>query len=190
MAQRQEGIAKNLEGLRLEQSGDYEGAVQAFTEALTLNPGLASAHLNREEVLRRLGRETQVDLNRRRRAQGLIRDRPPKARRMEEWDDAQWQSLQRRLYEKPSSLTVAEVREVIDWIRSKEWTTGLSEAVSELHRRGEPLSPSDMGYLGPDEKGKGAIAAIGPAILAAWVVAVIVAMIFGSIITIVVAARG
>ena len=56
--------AKNSEGLRLEQTGDYEGAVQAFTEALTLNPESAAAHRNRAEALRRLGREAeaQVDL--------------------------------------------------------------------------------------------------------------------------------
>ena len=57
-------VAKNSEGLRLEQSGDYEGAVQAFTQALILNPKSAAGYLNRAEVLRRLGREAeaQVDL--------------------------------------------------------------------------------------------------------------------------------
>lgn len=58
-----ESSAKNIEGLRLEQSGDYEGAVQAFTEALTLNPELTAAYWNRAKALRLLGRaaDAQVD---------------------------------------------------------------------------------------------------------------------------------
>ena len=59
-----ESVAKNSEGLRLEQSGDYEGAVQAFTQALIRNPESAAGYRNRAEVFRRLGREAeaQVDL--------------------------------------------------------------------------------------------------------------------------------
>ena len=39
-----ESSAKNIEGLRLERSGDNERAVQAFTEAIALNPELTAAY--------------------------------------------------------------------------------------------------------------------------------------------------
>ena len=58
-----ESSAKNIEGLRLEQSGDYEGAVQAFTEVLTLNPELTAAYWSRAKVLRLLGRAADAHVD-------------------------------------------------------------------------------------------------------------------------------
>jgi tetratricopeptide (TPR) repeat protein len=58
-------IAKNDEGIRLLDSGDYEGAVAAFDEALTLDPSFAAAYRNRSAALRKLGRVQEADADHR-----------------------------------------------------------------------------------------------------------------------------
>ena len=54
MSTKRDAVAKNAQGARLLNRGDIEGAAQAFSEAMALNPKLASAKSNREEALRRL----------------------------------------------------------------------------------------------------------------------------------------
>ena len=57
-------VAKNDEGVRLLDSGDYEGAVAAFTEAIDLNPDFVTAftaNRNRSQALRKLGRMAEAN---------------------------------------------------------------------------------------------------------------------------------
>ena len=54
-------VAKNDEGVRLLDSGDYEGAVAAFTEAIDLNPDFKTAYRNRSQALRKLGRMAEAN---------------------------------------------------------------------------------------------------------------------------------
>ena len=54
--------SKNQEGLRLVRTGDYEGAVAAFSEAIADNPNSSEeAYRSRAEAYRKLGREREAD---------------------------------------------------------------------------------------------------------------------------------
>ena len=47
-----DAVAKNDEGMRLWHVRDYEGALAAFTDAITLNPNFEVAYLNRASLYR------------------------------------------------------------------------------------------------------------------------------------------
>ena len=49
MATERDSLTKNADGVRLPQSGDHEGAIKAFTEAIDLDPVHASIYRNRAE---------------------------------------------------------------------------------------------------------------------------------------------
>ena len=55
-----DSIRKNIEGTQLLSTGDDEGAIVAFTEALELNPGFDGALRNRARAYRNLGREQEA----------------------------------------------------------------------------------------------------------------------------------
>ncbi len=61
MASENDSLAKNAEGVRLHQAGDHEGAVQAFTEALDLDPEHANVYRNRAEAYRAVDKSAEAD---------------------------------------------------------------------------------------------------------------------------------
>ena len=54
-------VAKNDEGVRLLDSGDYEGAVAAFSQEIDLDPDFKTAYRNRSQALRKLGRMAEAN---------------------------------------------------------------------------------------------------------------------------------
>jgi tetratricopeptide (TPR) repeat protein len=56
-----DAIAKNDEGMRLLNAEDFEGAVAAFSAALTLYPDFEAAYRNRADALRRLRRVQEAE---------------------------------------------------------------------------------------------------------------------------------
>ena len=82
-------VKKNDDGLRLRQVGDIEGAVEAFTQAITLNPNFESAYRNRAEAFRRLGKTDQAtgDLDK---AETMAQARLLASRPVQRWSDG-WQ---------------------------------------------------------------------------------------------------
>ena len=61
MADEQDGYAKNAEGVRLLQSGDFEGAVKLLTEAISLIPDYATVYRNRAEAYKKLNRDQEAE---------------------------------------------------------------------------------------------------------------------------------
>ncbi len=57
--------ANNDKGVALLNSGDYEGAVAAFSRAIELNPDFVTFYRNRSQALRRLGRMAEAASDRR-----------------------------------------------------------------------------------------------------------------------------
>lgn len=55
-----EADAWNIKGVRLFNARDYEGAVQAFSAALAIDPHFEAAYRCRAEALRRLGRRDEA----------------------------------------------------------------------------------------------------------------------------------
>ena len=55
-----EADAKNIEGVRRFNSKDYEGAVEAFSAAIAIDPHFEAAYRCRAEALRRLGRRDEA----------------------------------------------------------------------------------------------------------------------------------
>jgi tetratricopeptide (TPR) repeat protein len=58
---KQRAVAGNDEGVRLLDSGDYEGAIAAFTAAIVLDPRFHAAYRNRAQTLRKLGRSREAE---------------------------------------------------------------------------------------------------------------------------------
>ena len=52
MATEQEALAKNAEGVRLQQSGDADGAIKVLTEAIDVAPEHANIYRNRADAYR------------------------------------------------------------------------------------------------------------------------------------------
>ena len=78
MSEDQDAIAKNDEGVRLLNAGDFEGAVAAFSAAITLDPDFEAAYRNRANALHRLGRyqEAQADSDKAESAKTVGPDEP------------------------------------------------------------------------------------------------------------------
>jgi tetratricopeptide (TPR) repeat protein len=58
---REEAVQRNQEGLRLFQLGKNDEAIRLFDEAIEIDADYAAPWLNRSEVNRKLGRETEAD---------------------------------------------------------------------------------------------------------------------------------
>ena len=61
MATEREALAKNAEGVRLHQSGDAEGALKAFSEALEIAPEHANIYRNRADAYRAADMTAEAD---------------------------------------------------------------------------------------------------------------------------------
>ena len=61
MANAQDALAKNAEGVRLNQDGDHDGAIKAFTEALALDPDHANIYRNRADAYRAANKTAEAD---------------------------------------------------------------------------------------------------------------------------------
>ena len=61
MANEQDALHKNADGVRLHQKGDYDGALKAFGEAIAIEPDHANIYRNRAETYRAMNRTDEAD---------------------------------------------------------------------------------------------------------------------------------